>query len=224
MITPPESLQGEHNEEASSATGAARPSTPGSTPEQRALLDLLSEWLTLERDGIRLYQQYESAAPEDARVTLAVYRAEIARHVSLLEQTITDLGGEPSYVAPLGVTARRLTDALLELDQMVPPERRGMYHLEALLVFETRDQLLWEMLAALARHGSTAAGAGVLRRAADDVQSVEALGAGDAPRHEERLRWIRAAMQQLVLTDAGLAGVRDAATGWAHKLRRLLIP
>ena len=188
MITPPESLQGEHNEEASSATGAARPSTPGSTPEQRALLDLLSEWLTLERDGIRLYQQYESAAPEDARVTLAVYHT------------------------------------LLELDQMVPPERRGMYHLEALLVFETRDQLLWEMLAALARHGSTAAGAGVLRRAADDVQSVEALGAGDAPRHEERLRWIRAAMQQLVLTDAGLAGVRDAATGWAHKLRRLLIP
>lgn len=222
MTTPTQPLQEEHNEEA--GPGAGRSSTPGSTPEQRALLDLLSEWLTLERDGIRLYQQYESAAPEEEQVTLAIYRMEIARHVGLLEQTIIDLGGDPSYISPLGMTARRLTDVLLELDQMVLPERRGMYRLEALLVFETRDQLLWEMLAALARHGSAAAGAGALRRAADDVQSVEALGAGDAPRHEERLQWIRATMRQLVLTDAGLAGMRDAATGWAHKLRRLLIP
>ncbi len=224
MTTPTQPLQEEHNEEAGSGAGAGTPSRPGATPEQRALLDLLSEWLTLERDGIRLYQHYESAAAEEAQVTLAGYRAEITRHVGLLEQTIIDLGGEPSYISPLGVTARRLTDVLLELDQMVPPERRGMYRLEALLVFETRDQLLWEMLAALAQHGSAAAGAGALRRAAVGVQSVEALGAGDAPRHGERLQWIRAAMQQLVLTDAGLPGAHDAATGWAHMLRRLFVP
>jgi len=167
------------------------------------LLDLLSELITRERDGATLYRRYQEDAPDDMRDTLADYGAEIDGHVHLLERTITQLGGDPSYVTPAAESGRRLTRKLLALRETGPA--RWIYRLEALFVFETCDQILWESLQLLARKGLDAADAAVVEPAATQIQSPEALGAYSGSRHRERIRWARDTMRDLILEQRGLA-------------------
>ncbi len=177
-------------------------STQTDTLEHDPLLDLLSELITRERDGATLYRRYLDDAPDDMRDTLADYGAEIDQHVHLLERTITQLGGDPSYVTPAAESGRRLTRELLALRETGPA--RWIYRLEALFVFETRDQILWESLHLLSRTGLETADAAVVGPAAMQVESPEALGAYSGSRHRERIRWARDTMRDLILAQRGL--------------------
>jgi hypothetical protein len=109
------------------------------------------------------------------RDTLAAYSHDIDGHVQLLEHTITQLGGDPSYVTPAAESGRRLTRELLTVREAGPA--RWIYRLEALFVFETRDQILWESLQLLALKGLEVVDADIVGPAATDVESGEALGA-----------------------------------------------
>lgn len=167
------------------------------------LLDLLSELITRERDGAALYRRYLEDAPDALRDTLAASGAEIDEHVRLLAHTIAQLGGDPSSVTPTAESGRRLTRELLAVRETGPA--RWIYRLEALYVFETRDQILWESLQLLARTGLEGADAGIVGPVATQVESGEALGAYNSSRHRERIRWARDTMRALILEQRGLA-------------------
>jgi hypothetical protein len=177
--------------------------------EHGPLLALLSELMTRERDGAALYHRYLDDAPAAMRDTLAASGAEIDHHVHLLERAIIQLGGDPSYVAPVAESGRRLTQELLALRETGPD--RWIYRLEALFVFETRDQILWESLRLLSQKGLAAADAAVVRPAAVAVESPEALGAYNGSRHRERIRWARDTMRDLILEQLGLDAPHSSA-------------
>lgn len=189
------------------------------TLEHHALLDLLSELITRERDGRELYHQYVDDAPEEMRDNLVEYGVEIDKHVRLLERTIKHLGGDPSYLAPAAESARRLTQLLMELGETGPA--RWVYRLEAILLFETRDQIIWEILELLSRKGLEAPDAEVVRPAADEVESAEELGAYNASRHRERIQWARENLHTVALAQLDL----DAPhRGHWQKLAHLFAP
>ncbi len=120
----------------------------------------------------------------------------------MLEHTIAYLGGDPSSVTPAAESGRRLTRELLTVRETRPA--RWVYRLEALVVFETRDQILWESLRLLARTGLEAADAAIVGPAATQVESGEALGAYNGSRHRERIRWARETMPDLIREQSGL--------------------
>ena len=181
------------------------------------LLDVLSELLTRERDGATLYRRYLEDAPDAMRDTLVAFGHDVDGHVQLLEHVITQLGGDPSYVTPAAESGRRLTRELLALRET--GSARWIYRLEALFVFETRDQILWESLQLLARKGLEAADADVVGPAATQVESGEALGAYNGSKHRERIRWARDTMRDLILEQRGLDASHHSS--W-RSLARLL--
>jgi len=181
------------------------------------LLDLLSELITRERDGATLYRRCLEDAPDALRDTLVAYGQDIDGHVQLLEHAITQLGGDPSYITPAAESGRGLTRELLTFRETGPT--RWIYRLEALFIFETRDQILWESLQLLARKSLEVADAEIVGSAATSVASGEALGAYNGSRHRERIRWARDTMRDLILEQRGLDASHHSS--W-RSLARLL--
>ena len=184
-------------------------------PGDRALLDLLSEMLAVERDGERLYAQFLQDAPAELRPKLLEYAEQSRRDGLVLEEAIRRLGGDPAYVSPGAEVAHRLTEAVLGATEP-SPVRRWMYRLLRIVAFETRDALIWRTLDALgkARGGQTG---DVLRMAATAVLSQEALGARMSDRNEERVAWALEAMEHAIGRELGA----PVPTGPRRGLRRL---
>ena len=179
---------------------------------------MLSELITRERDGATLYRRYLEDAPDALRDALLVAGVEIQGHVQVLERTITHLGGDPSFVTPAAESGRRLTQDLLTFRETGPA--RWIYRLEALLVFETRDQILWESLRLLAQTNLEGTDAAIVGAAARTVESGEALGGYSGSRHQERIRWARDTLRDLILEQRGLdASHHDSWRGLAHLFR-----
>ena len=119
------------------------------------LLDKLSERLAFERMGVRLYEallnKCETLGESTPGPTLDDIRrigTEELEHFLMLNQTITDLGGDPTVESPsadvAGVTSRGIMQVLTDPRSSVPQ------CLQALLTAELTDNAGWELLIELA--------------------------------------------------------------------------
>lgn len=171
------------------------------------LLDLLSELLAVERDGMRIYAGFLGDSPEELRPKLIEYAEQSRRSVLVLEKAIADLGGDVGHVSPGAEATTRLTEAVLSVTERFPA-RRWMYRMLHVLAYETRDQLVWQTLDAVAHEEKGEAGE-ILRRAADAVLTDEALGAHMQDRNEERQAWARDAIRLSLSRELGLPDPRS---------------
>ncbi len=163
------------------------------------LLDLLTAALADERTGVMLYYQHVGDASAEMYDTLVACAAQIEQHVRLLERTITQLGADPPSWIPS-------TWEWSDLHATSLPQ--WIAHLEALVAFETRDQILWAALNRLSRRSLDVADADIVRAAVQQVESAEALGACNGRRHDERIRWARDTMRDLLAVQHGLGAPR----------------
>lgn len=118
------------------------------------LADLMSAALTHERCGVHLYRSVgtRSANP----VLQARYRdfeADTLRHVEILEEAITRMGGDPQYVSPMARAVEGMNSHLLEstytLNGSIDVMGQEMVMLDAIMLAETIDHANWTQLGQL---------------------------------------------------------------------------
>jgi bacterioferritin (cytochrome b1) len=118
-------------------------------------MDKLSERLAFERMGTRLYDAFINKCEtlgDDANdmtpVALQEIRDEEHRHFILLNEAITQLGGDPTVQSPCADTAAVASTGIMQV--LTDPRTTVTQCLNALLTAELTDNAGWEMLIDLA--------------------------------------------------------------------------
>jgi hypothetical protein len=112
------------------------------------LKDFLSEMLTVERGGVKLYQKAlsELQHPElKERLTIFLHQTE--RHVELCTDMLTAADSDSEYRSPGARAADHKANGLMSAK--VPPKLVELNNLENLVLAETKDHWNWEMLASV---------------------------------------------------------------------------
>ncbi len=119
------------------------------------IADVLSSALTHERCGRHLYRSVEGRTLNPMlKARYADFGDETERHVEILTELITAMGGSPQYVSPMARATEASDTKLLEstflLTGSVDVMTAEMVMLEAVMLAETIDRSNWEAIAALA--------------------------------------------------------------------------
>jgi hypothetical protein len=117
-------------------------------------LDKLGARLAFERTGVRLYEMLiqkrraigGSTGPSEA--DLDEIRNEEFEHMQMLEETILDLGGDPTLVTPSADVAATMTSGVLKV--IADPRTTMAQCLDAILAAELIDNDGWTVLTKLA--------------------------------------------------------------------------
>jgi len=123
---------------------------PAEDAATAALLDKLGARLAFERSGVRLYDaliQKRTAERGDLTPTvddLKHIRDEELEHMHLLEEYITDLGGDPTAVTPAADISATMTMGVLKV--VADPRTTVSQCLEAILTAELVDNDCWGVL------------------------------------------------------------------------------
>ncbi|HEX5964778.1 MAG TPA: ferritin-like domain-containing protein [Pyrinomonadaceae bacterium] len=119
------------------------------------LLDKLSERLAFERMGVRLYEallnKCETLGETSPGPTLDEVRtigAEELEHFLMLNETITELGGDPTVESPSADIAAVASMGILQV--LTDPRSSVTQCLQVLLTAELTDNAGWELLIELA--------------------------------------------------------------------------
>jgi hypothetical protein len=118
-------------------------------------LDKLGERLAFERTGTRLYEglllkheTYGTFAGGPSRDELLRHRDEEAAHMTMLEDTIVELGADPTAMTPSADLAA--VESMGVLQAVRDPRTNLAQSLHAMLAAELVDGCAWEMLGQLA--------------------------------------------------------------------------
>jgi ferritin-like metal-binding protein YciE len=146
--------------------------------------DLLSDMLAHERCGAQLYRSVEQRTNNP--VLQERYRhfgQETVEHVAILEQLITELGGDPAYISPAARATEKAGTALLEstflLGGSVDLFTQEQVMLDAVLLAEAKDHANWSCLAGMVEDLPTGNVRTALETATDEVEVQE----------DEHLHW-----------------------------------
>lgn len=134
-------------------------SKEGEVDEEQAgmavLLDKLSERLAFERMGTRLYEalltKVEALGESKPGPTLDDIRhigSEELEHFLMLNQTITEIGGDPTVESPSADVAAVASMGILQV--LTDPRSSMVQCLQAMLTAELTDNAGWELLIELA--------------------------------------------------------------------------
>lgn len=159
--------------------------------------DYLSAVLTHERCGRHLYRSVAGRTNNPMlKRKYEEFGDETERHVEILEQLITGLGGNPNYVSPSARAVEGMDSRILESTFMLAGSLDVMTQelamLDGVLVAEAVDQGNWSTLAQLAEQLPDGEAKTGLTAAVGMVQ----------PQEEEHLTWARETKAKLVLLQA----------------------
>ena len=119
--------------------------------QMAVLMDKLSERLAFERMGVRLYEallnKCEALGEESPGPSLEDIRrigGDELEHFLMLNQTIIDLGGDPTVESPSADVAAVTSMGILQV--LTDPRSSVPQCLQALLTAELTDNAGWEML------------------------------------------------------------------------------
>jgi rubrerythrin len=151
--------------------GAARDgSASDDARETTVLMDKLGERLAFEHAGARLYealvskhQAYGDFAGGPGAQDLMEILSHEYQHADMLQQAISDLGGDPTAVTPSANVAANVAAGLPQV--LTDPQTNLLQCLEAIMVAELTDNECWTVLSALARRAGHEELADVCRQA-----------------------------------------------------------
>jgi len=155
------------------------------------LRDKLSEFLAVERGGLKLYDRALQII-SDAEVSRKFrdFREQTRNHESILLRVINELGMNPSYVSPSAKLATEKATALLNTMNSpdgLTPKALEINAIENIVLAETKDHADWEMLGKIARQTDDSHLSDVLKPAVSEVE----------PQEDEHLNWTKEQMARL---------------------------
>lgn len=140
------------------ATIGSTPAIPGGQQARAAevgvFLDKLGDRLAFERSGTRLYESMMRKAEllgvkKDMLQELRHIHDEELQHFSLLQQCITQLGGDPTVETPSADISGVISEGVFKV--VSDPRTDLAQSLQAVLTAELTDNDSWQMLCDLAR-------------------------------------------------------------------------
>lgn len=180
------------------------------------LADMLSDALMHERCGFHLYRSVAGRSNNPLLKRRYEELGEETRsHVEVLEQLITDLGGDPGYTSPAARATEKLDFGALEgsflLSGSVDLMTQEMVMLNAVVLAETIDSANWETLAALGESLADGPVKDAMTRAVEQV----------LPQEEEHIGWARVMRQRLMLLQARSKAMQTGGLGAAALMDRI---
>jgi ferritin-like metal-binding protein YciE len=161
--------------------------------------DLMSACLTHERCGTHLYRSVAGRTRDpELRARYEEFGRETEHHVEVLEQLVTDAGGNPNYVSPKARAVEAADAHILQTTFLLSgadPMVEEMAMLDAVFLAETIDQANWATLAELAEMMPEQPARDALLAAVADVE----------PDEEAHFRWARDARAELTLAQLGVS-------------------
>lgn len=145
------------------------------------LLDRLGERLGSERTSVRMYEallaKFDALATRDGappRAELELILREEFDHYRMLEETVAQLGGDPTALTPAADLAATMCKGMLEV--LLDPRTRFAQCLEAVLFAELIDTEQWRVVVSLTEQLGEHVAAQRFRRAlAAEREHVERL-------------------------------------------------
>jgi rubrerythrin len=162
------------------------------------LMDLLSEFLEVERGGEQLYEKaLELVFDGEVKTKFREFHKQTITHQKVLTEIIVKLGGNPRSQSPTAKVASKKAEALLR-SMPVPGfsrEQNQLNAMENIVLAETKDHADWELLGKLARQTTDNQLREVLAPAAKMVEQEE----------DEHLNWTRKKLGELQIEALGKA-------------------
>ena len=164
------------------------------------LLDLLSEFLAVERGGVRLYTVALSRSKRpDFKKILEIFLRQTQRHVELLEYAIRELEGDPEYISDGAVIQEQRTQSFIDLD--VPARKQEIADVESVLLAETKDNNDWGFLKTALPYLKDERARDVLSEIVSQVEDEE----------DQHVLWAKESLNQLMMEELqGVPSVRTA--------------
>jgi rubrerythrin len=161
--------------------------------KETVLMDKLSEFLAVEKGGVKLYQTalHQVRDPE-VRNKFEEFYNQTRKHVEILDRVITHLGGDPTYMSPGAKLAEQKAESLLKTmaqGDSASPAEVELNAIENIVIAETKDHADWELLGKIARRTDDSRLSEVLKPAVDEVE----------PEEDEHLTWTKQQMARLAL-------------------------
>lgn len=161
------------------------------TISMEMLRDKLSEFLAVERGGLKLYDEaIRIVTDTEISKKFELFREQTRRHETILMQVMEQLGVDPRYVSPGAKVAQEKANGLLRTmtsPDGLPSKAAEINAIENIVLAETKDHADWEMLGKIARQSDDSRLRDVLKPAVSEVE----------PQEDEHLNWTKEQMARL---------------------------
>jgi rubrerythrin len=141
------------------------------------LMDKLSEFLTVERGGIKLYEAaLHHVHDREVKEKYQEFLRQTRRHEEILTEIIEELGGKPSHMSAGAKIAKQKGDALLKTmneTQGLSSAEAELNAIENIVIAETKDHTDWELLGHIAHRSEDSELSQLLKPAVREVESQE---------------------------------------------------
>lgn len=144
------------------------------------LMDKLSEFLAVEKGGIKLYEAaLRIVQDKKVRDKFQEFLTQTHRHDQILTGVIRELGGDPTYMSTGAELADKKAKALLATmegnngSSVLSPKDAEINAIENILLAETKDHADWELLGKIVRRTDDSKLSDVLRPAVSEVEAQE---------------------------------------------------
>jgi rubrerythrin len=161
------------------------------TISMEVLRDKLSEFLAVERGGLKLYDEAVRIVT-DPQISkqFEVFRDQTRRHETILMQVMEQLGLDVRYLSPAAKVAQQKANGLLSTmtsPDGFPSKAAEINAIENIVLAETKDHADWEMLGKIARQSTDSQLRDVLKPAVSEVE----------PQEDEHLNWTKEQLARL---------------------------
>lgn len=157
------------------------------------LMDKLSEFITVERGGAKLYQAaLQLVRDPEVLDKFREFYEQTRHHEEILTNVIRSLGGDPTYMSRGARLAQAKAESLLSTMTMsdgVSPKEAEINAMENIVLAETKDYADWELLYKIAHRSSDSKVSSVLKPVVSEVQEQE----------NEHVSWTQQAVARLEL-------------------------
>ena len=155
------------------------------------LRDKLSEFLAVERGGLKLYEQ-ALLLVSDPKVSqrFGEFLEQTRKHETIVISLMHQLGMDSSYVSPAAKVAEQKASALLQTmmsSDGLPPKAVEINAIENIVLAETKDHADWELLGKIARQATDDKVREVLAPAVSEVE----------PEEDDHLNWTKEQLARL---------------------------
>ena len=156
-------------------------------------MDKLSEFLTVERGGIKLYEAaLKHVHSREVKEKFHEFHQQTIRHEEILTNIIEKLGGKASYKSAGAKVAEAKANALLKTmtdSKGLSRDEAELNAIENIVIAETKDHADWELLGHIAHRSEDSRLADLLKPAVAEVEKQE----------DEHLNWTKEKMGEMAL-------------------------